>query len=47
MVGPEEEVIEPGGETIVHIQVNDFTKKPLQNAEVVLLVVDESVLALR
>ncbi|HEU0177578.1 MAG TPA: alpha-2-macroglobulin family protein [Blastocatellia bacterium] len=43
---PRDKEIEPGGETTVDIELRDAAGKPAQNAEVALVVVDESVLAL-
>jgi hypothetical protein len=43
---PRDKELEPGGETTVDIELRDAAGKPTQNAEVALVVVDESVLAL-
>jgi hypothetical protein len=43
---PRDKELEPGGETMVDVELRDATGKPAQNAEVALVVVDESVLAL-
>ncbi|HKQ78825.1 MAG TPA: DUF6049 family protein [Blastocatellia bacterium] len=43
---PRDKELEPGGETTVDVELRDATGKPAQNAEVALVVVDESVLAL-
>ncbi|HMB29084.1 MAG TPA: alpha-2-macroglobulin family protein, partial [Blastocatellia bacterium] len=43
---PRDKEIEPGGETTVDVELRDAAGKPAQNAEVALVVVDESVLAL-
>jgi hypothetical protein len=45
-VRPAVEKIEPGGKTTVDIDVRDASGKPIGDAEVALVVVDESVLAL-
>ncbi len=46
-VKPVDELLEPGGETMVKVKVMDQQKKPASSVEVALLVVDESVLAIR
>src|SRR5262245_57088584 len=43
---PRDKELEPGGETTVDVELRDASGKPAQNAEVALVVVDESVLAL-
>src|SRR5262249_9776006 len=43
---PRDKDIEPGGETMVDVELRDAAGKPAQNAEVAMVVVDESVLAL-
>ncbi|MGH9832733.1 MAG: alpha-2-macroglobulin family protein [Blastocatellia bacterium] len=43
---PRDKEMEPGGETTVDVELRDAAGKPAQNAEVALVVVDESVLAL-
>ncbi len=43
---PRDRELEPGGETTVDVELRDSAGKPAQNAEVALVVVDESVLAL-
>src|SRR5262245_7644681 len=43
---PRDKELEPGGETTVDVESRDAAGKPAQNAEVALVVVDESVLAL-
>src|SRR5262249_51180016 len=43
---PRDKTLEPGGETTVDVELRDAAGKPAQNAEVALVVVDESVLAL-
>src|SRR5262245_54057203 len=43
---PRDKDLEPGGETTVDVELRDASGKPAQNAEVALVVVDESVLAL-
>jgi len=43
---PRDKELEPGGETTVDVELLDAAGKPAQNAEVALVVVDESVLAL-
>src|SRR5215831_15713708 len=45
-VTPRDKQLEPGGETTVDVELRDAGGKPAQNAEVALVVVDESVLAL-
>lgn len=45
-VQPEDSQLEPGGETNISVKVTDWMKRPVQKAEVALIVVDESVLAL-
>jgi hypothetical protein len=47
VVKPVDKFLEPGGETTVKIRVKDWNNKSIANAEVALLVVDESVLAVR
>ena len=39
--------LEPGGQTQVEVQVLDSFKQPFTKAEVSIIVVDESILALR
>ncbi|HKC86534.1 MAG TPA: alpha-2-macroglobulin family protein, partial [Blastocatellia bacterium] len=43
---PRDKELEPGGETTVDVELRDAAGKPAKNAEVALIVVDESVLAL-
>ena len=43
---PRDKALEPGGETTVDVDLRDATGKPVANAEVAVVVVDESVLAL-
>jgi alpha-2-macroglobulin len=43
---PRDKELEPGGETTVDVELRDAAGQPAQNAEVALVVVDESVLAL-
>jgi uncharacterized protein YfaS (alpha-2-macroglobulin family) len=43
---PRDKELEPGGETTVDVELRDAAGKPAQDAEVALVVVDESVLAL-
>ncbi len=43
---PRDKELEPGGETTVDVELRDAAGRPAQNAEVALVVVDESVLAL-
>jgi len=43
---PRQKAIEPGGETFVDVQVRDADGKPLADAEVAVVVVDEAILAL-
>ena len=43
---PREKALEPGGETIVDVELRDAAGKPAPGAEVALIVVDEAVLAL-
>src|SRR5262249_48817330 len=43
---PRDKELEPGGETAVDVELRDAAGKPARSAEVALLVVDESVLAL-
>src|SRR5262249_447703 len=43
---PRDKELEPGGETTVDVELRDASGKPARNAEVALVVVDESVLAL-
>jgi hypothetical protein len=45
-VEPRKAEIEPGGETVVDLRLHDAQGRPVQGAEVALIVVDESVLAL-
>ncbi|MBO0857103.1 MAG: Ig-like domain-containing protein [Chloracidobacterium sp.] len=45
-VTPRDKELEPGGETMVDVELRDSAGKPAQNAEVALVVADESVLAL-
>src|SRR5262249_4502546 len=43
---PRDKELEPGGETTVDVELRDAAGKPARSAEVALVVVDESVLAL-
>jgi uncharacterized protein YfaS (alpha-2-macroglobulin family) len=43
---PEARELEPGGETTVHVKLQDSSGEPVSGAEVALVVVDEAVLAL-
>ncbi|HYH86968.1 MAG TPA: Ig-like domain-containing protein, partial [Pyrinomonadaceae bacterium] len=43
---PREKALEPGGETIVSVEVKDASGRPVQGSELAVVVVDESVLAL-
>ena len=43
---PQEQEIEPGADLVVDVEVVDYAKAPLADAEVALVVVDESALAL-
>lgn len=43
---PKQSSIEPGGETVIDLDLKDSTNKPVQNGEVALFVVDEAILAL-
>ncbi|HEY0545192.1 MAG TPA: alpha-2-macroglobulin family protein [Pyrinomonadaceae bacterium] len=43
---PRDKAIEPGGETVVNVQVKDAANRPVSNSEIAVVVVDESVLAL-
>lgn len=43
---PRDKALEPGGETIVNVEVKDAESRPVSNSEVAVVVVDESVLAL-
>ncbi|HFQ92612.1 MAG TPA: hypothetical protein ENK32_01265, partial [Anaerolineae bacterium] len=43
---PQESELEPGGETTVDVMVTDANGRPVPNAEIALVVVDEAVLAL-
>ena len=43
---PRDKALEPGGETVVSVEVKDAANNPVGNGEVVIVVVDESVLAL-
>ena len=45
-VTPREKELEPGGETIVDVRVTDATGQPVGGAELVVVVVDEAILAL-
>jgi uncharacterized protein YfaS (alpha-2-macroglobulin family) len=45
-VTPQEQALEPGGETIVDVSVIDAAGRPVSGAEVALVVVDEAILAL-
>jgi len=45
-VEPRERELEPGGETVVDVRLTDADGKPVENAEVAIIVVDEAVLAL-
>ncbi len=43
---PEQTELEPGGETTLHVKVKDASGQPVSGAEVTVMVVDESILAL-
>ncbi len=43
---PQKSAIEPGGETIIDLNLLDSANKPVQNGEVALFVIDEAILAL-
>ncbi|MBN8724801.1 MAG: Ig-like domain-containing protein [Acidobacteria bacterium] len=43
---PQKSAIEPGGETIIDLNLLDSANKPVQNGEVALFLVDEAILAL-
>ncbi|MBV9211820.1 MAG: hypothetical protein JOZ52_14360, partial [Acidobacteria bacterium] len=43
---PRDKAIEPGGETVVNVEVKDAANRPVSNSEIAVVVVDESVLAL-
>lgn len=43
---PRDKTLEPGGETTVNVEAKDASGQPVRNAEVAVVVVDESVLAL-
>lgn len=43
---PRERVLEPGGETVVRVEVKDSNGRPVNGGEVAVVVVDEAVLAL-
>ncbi|MDW8304604.1 MAG: alpha-2-macroglobulin family protein [Acidobacteriota bacterium] len=45
-VKPEQKNLSPGDSTKIHLEIRNHENKPLQNAEVAVVVVDESVLAL-
>lgn len=45
-VTPQETEVEPGVDTVVEVEVLDTAKAPLADAEVALVVIDESALAL-
>ena len=45
-VTPLEEKLEPGGKTTLTVQLNDAAGKPITDAEVAVIVVDESILSL-
>ena len=45
-IDPEEDELEPGGETIVHVRLTDANGEPVAGAELAAVVVDEAVLAL-
>ncbi len=46
MAAPRDKALEPGGETIVNVEVKDAASRPVSGSEVAIVVVDESVLAL-
>lgn len=43
---PRDTALEPGGETVVNVEVRDAANRPVRNSEIAVVVVDESVLAL-
>lgn len=43
---PRDKALEPGGETLVNVEVKDAANHPVSNSEIAVVVVDESVLAL-
>lgn len=43
---PRDKALEPGGETVVNVELRDAAGKPVANGEVAVVVVDEAVLAL-
>ncbi|MBC7909218.1 MAG: hypothetical protein H7Y30_01880, partial [Pyrinomonadaceae bacterium] len=43
---PRDKALEPGGETVVNVEVKDAASRPVGNSEVAVIVVDESVLSL-
>ncbi len=43
---PRDKALEPGGETVVNVEVKDAANRPVGNSEIAVVVVDESVLAL-
>lgn len=43
---PQDKTLQPGGETKVNVEVKDYRGEPVANAEVAVVIVDESVLAL-
>jgi uncharacterized protein YfaS (alpha-2-macroglobulin family) len=43
---PRDKALEPGGETVVNVEVKDAANRPVSNSEIAVVVVDESVLAL-
>jgi uncharacterized protein YfaS (alpha-2-macroglobulin family) len=43
---PRDKALEPGGETVVNVEVKDAASRPVGGSEVAVVVVDESVLAL-
>jgi uncharacterized protein YfaS (alpha-2-macroglobulin family) len=43
---PRDKALEPGGETVVNVELRDAAGKPVANGEVAVVVVDEGVLAL-
>ena len=45
-VTPRDTALEPGGETTVYVALKDATGKPVANAELAVVVVDEAILAL-
>ncbi|MBI4851651.1 MAG: Ig-like domain-containing protein [Acidobacteria bacterium] len=43
---PKQSAVEPGGETVIELNLKDSNNKPVENGEVALFVVDEAILAL-